>query len=357
MTIKELSKRIDLSPATISRVINGGANVRPETCKQVMDAIEKYGYIPNEAARGLKLKRSTVIGVVIPDLTNDFFTSIVNGIESYLNKLGYSIILCNYNESHALQLKYAKMLLSRSIAGLIIAPSGQCRQIHEMYEKLDIPIVFIDNHPDDVPESNYVMIDNASSSYTLCCHMLDMYGEDLLLLSTFEGSKNSENYHSTARIRLEAAIRAFTDRGLKPREGWTQISEHSTFDSGYQIIRSFLENHGVPKGILATSNNIAYGAISAIQESGLKVPDDVGVCCFDAVDKTRLVYPRITSIVQPTFQIGTIAAQLVYNKLKEVEGMKVPNQKVIVEPAFQIADSCGFKLNRHTAKGNSSQER
>lgn len=296
----------------------------------------------------MKSKRTSVIGVVIPDLGNEFFTSIVSGVEGYLNDLGYSIILCDYNENYELQIRYSKLLLSRNIAGLIIAPSGKCKPFISLYEELGIPVVFIDSFPFDIPDCNCVMIDNASAAYTLCNHMLDMYGVNLLLLSTSEGSKSSKSHHSTSRIRLDAAKQAFADRNLSLQENWIQISEMSTFEGGYQVICDFLSGGNLPKGILATSNNIAYGAIAAIQDRGLTVPHDIGVACFDALDTTRLVRPRITSITQPTIQIGMLAAQLAYNNLKAKRNFRIPNQKIIVEPNFVIAESCGYYINHTT---------
>lgn len=342
--IKELSEKINLSPATISRVVNGKGNVRLETYNRVMAAIKKYNYIPNNAARDLKSKHSSIVGVIIPDLSNEFFTSIVSGVEHYLDDLGYSILLCSYNESYTKQLEHAMTLLSRNIAGLIIAPMGKCKPFCERYSERDIPIVFIDSVPYDVLDCNYVTIDNTAAASMLSNHMLDMYGDDILLLSSHEGDGNDSNPNVVSSIRLASIVQSFEKRGLKPKENWVQISERSTFESGYNIMISFLNAGNKPRGIIATSNNITYGAIAAILDWGLSIPDDIAIACFDAVDSTRLVRPRITSIIQPTKQIGFLAAQLILNKLQASPEMSMTSQKIIVEPSFVIGDSCGYKF-------------
>ena len=133
ISIKELSEKLHLSTATISRAINGSDKVTPETHRRVMEAIEKYNYVPNDAARSLKSNRFTTVAVVVPDSLNVFFMSVFAGVEAYCRDNGYSVLLCSYNEDYRQQLELTKVLLSKSIAGLIIAPGGPCTPYFPRY--------------------------------------------------------------------------------------------------------------------------------------------------------------------------------------------------------------------------------
>ena len=354
ISIKELSEKLHLSTATISRAINGSDKVTPETHRRVMEAIEKYNYVPNDAARSLKSKRFTTVAVVVPDSLNVFFMSVFAGVEAYCRDNGYSVLLCSYNEDYRQQLELTKVLLSKSIAGLIIAPGGPCTPYFPRYSEAGIPVVFIDNVPNDIDECTSVMIDNAKGARTLCRHMLNMYGDDLVLLSSEEwkiGETRKKQY--STQIRLDAAIGELRLCGLEPRDGWVLVCEKSSFEAGYQKISDFLESGARPRGIVSMSNNIAYGAIAAIQDHGLSVPGDIGVACFDAIDPTGLVRPKVTSVMQPAEQIGMLAAQTILSRIANRGKTTIQDQRIIVEPSFVVAESCGYKI-RH-ASGRSAE--
>ena len=341
--MRELAKKLNLSVSTISRVINGGDNVRPETCRLVMQAIEESGYIPNIAARTLKSNKSSTIGIVVADLSNTYYTSIISSIENYMYENGYSVLLCNYNEDYDRQIESAKLLLSHTLAGLIIAPIGNSMAYYKLYQKKNVPVIFIDSVPEDLNECNSVMIDNAAAAARLANHMIDMYKDNILVIATSEGY-SKESQHATHIIRLKSVLNTFSARGYSVKSGWNHICNVSDFDSGHDFTYDFLAAGNRPEGIIVTTNNVAYGAIAAIQDFGLNVPGDIGIACFDAIDDTRLLRPKLTTINQPTKEIGKIAAKMLLDKISD-PSLRL-SQKVFLEPIFHIRESCGYFYRR-----------
>ena len=339
ISMKELAKKLNISASTVSRAINGNKCVSPETYRMVMEAVEKYNYIPNEAARNLKSCQSTTIGMLVSDLSNSFYTSIIAGAEAELEAHGYSIILCNYNEDYYQQIEYTKLMLSRNVAGLIMSPSGDSKAYYDKFSDASIPVVFFDTYPADRPDCDCVMIDNSTAAYRLANHMIDMYGDDIFVLSTHEGYSITDGSH-TSDLRYNAIKQAFSDRGLSVRNGYEYTSEKSSYTAGYEYISKLLSDGLRPRALLSTSNNITYGAIAAISDFGLTVPSDIAVACFDADDPTGLVRPKITSINQPAKKMGELAARLMLERIAHPDDHF--SQKVMVEPIFEIQESCGY---------------
>ena len=339
VSMKDLAEKLNISVSTVSRVINGSKNVSPKMQRLVMDAVKEYNYIPNEAARNLKSCQSTTIGILVSDLSNSFYTSIIAGAEAELVSHGYSIILSNYNEDYYRQIEYAKLMLSRNVAGLIMSPSGDSKPYYDLFNDASVPIVYIDTYPVDRPDCNCIMIDNSTAAYRLANHMIDMYGDDIFILSTHEGYSITDGSH-TSDLRYNAIKQAFSDRGLSVRSGFEYTSEKSSYTAGYEYILRLLRDGLRPRALLSTSNNITYGAMAAISDFGLTVPSDIAVACFDAADPTGLVRPRITSINQPSQKMGELAARLMLEKISHPEDHF--SQKVMVEPIFEIQESCGY---------------
>ena len=339
ISMKELAKKLNISASTVSRVINGNKNVSPKTYRLVMDAVEKYNYIPNEAARNLKSCQSTTVGILVSDLSNSFYTSIIAGAEAEFKSHGYSIILSNYNEDYYQQIEYTRLMLSRNVAGLIMSPSGDSKPYYDKFTDASVPVVYIDTYPADRPDCDCVMIDNSTAAYRLANHMIDMYGDDIFILSTHEGYTITDGSHASD-LRYNAIKQAFADRGLSVRSGYEYTSDKSTYGAGYEYISRLLRDGIRPRALLSTSNNITYGAIAAISDSGLAVPSDIAVACFDAIDPTGLVRPRITSINQPAFKMGELAARLMLERIAHPDDHF--SQKVMVEPIFDIQESCGY---------------
>ena len=169
-------------------------------------------------------------------------------------------------------------------------------------------------------------------------HMIDMYGSNIMILSCPESERSTIE-------RLCAFKDAFVSKSYGNLDNQVFITDSSSINSGYEFLKEYLKKGKIPAGILVSTNTTAYGAIKAINESGLSVPNDIGLACFDALDLTGLVTPKLTSMSQPTLQIGKIAIKTLLDKIKDPEGNTI-YQKIIVEPLFDIKDSCGYNLRK-----------
>jgi len=332
--LKDIAEHLGISVSTVSRVINGKGRVGKETREKVLKAIKELNYQPNEIARSLKLQRTRTIGVIVPDISNAFYANIIKGIEKATRENDQSIIVCNSDENIKMEEEYVQLLAQKQVMGLIIASVGGNPEVFKQYRQHELPIVFIDNLPQIKDNYDYVAIDNYKASYKLAEHLIEQGYRKFALIT---GPLNQ----STALERQEGFIKCLEDNSIEINKKLIASGEFK-LESGYSIMSKWLKQIEIekPLALFAANNFIAYGAIKAINEAGLKIPEDVAVVCFDAVDVTGLIKPQITSVNQPAFEIGTIAANIILRK----ENKKIKAyEKVILEPDLVINESSLLK--------------
>lgn len=334
--LKDIAEHLNISVSTVSRVVNNKDRVDQETRKKVLKALEDFQYQPNEIARSLKSKTSKAIGTIVPDISNTFFSDVIKGVESIARQHGYYIILCNSNEDKDIEEEYTSFLLQKQISGLVIATSGGNAEFYKQYKRAGIPVVFIDNFPKIEANYDYVVIDNMKASYELTNHLIKLGHHKIALINGSLGE-------STAKERLKGWEKALIDYNIPVREKWIGSGSFKQ-ESGYRIMQGFLKQAEIPTAVFAANNFLAYGAMHAILEAGLKIPDDIAVVCFDAVDFTGLVKPQITSIIQPAEEIGRIAGEIIMGKIQNKNARLY--EKVVLEPQLVIKESCGYSKDK-----------
>ncbi|MFT9846575.1 LacI family DNA-binding transcriptional regulator [Aneurinibacillus sp. REN35] len=327
--LKDIANYLNVSVSTVSRVVNGKGRVSKETQELILKTIKEMGYQPNEVARSLKRKKSNTLGVIVPDLTNNFYATVIKGIEKTAMENGFTVIVCNSDEDIEKEEEYVKLLLQKQISGLVIATVGGNPDLFTQYKDSGIPVVFVDNLPDTSENFDVVTIDNMRAAYDLVHHLIEKGHEEIAMIT---GPQNQ----STAVERFEGFKKCMSDYNLLLNENLLGIGTFK-FDSGYNIMRDWLENGQRPTALFAANNFLLYGAIKAMTEKGLNIPEDIAVVCFDANDVTGLLKPQITSIIQPAFKIGSIAAEIILRKEK-YEDVKI-FEKVVLEPELIINES------------------
>lgn len=331
--LKDIAQHLNISVSTVSRVVNNKDRVSPETRERVSKALIELQYTPNEVARSLKSKSVNTIGVIVSDISNNFYSSVIKGIEGLAWEKGFSIIVCNSDGEAEREKEYTQLLLQKQIAGLIIATVGGNMSFFKQYSRQGIPVIFIDNLPKLNESFDYVTINNINASYELTCHLIEQGHKDIAIIT---GSLDE----TTAAERLQGWKNALSENGISIRKKWIGTGNFRQ-ESGYKIMKSFLEKEDKPTAILAANNFLAYGAVRAIYDSGLKIPEDISIVCFDAFDPTGLVRPQITSIIQPAEEIGRISVDIAIRK-SQSKNKKV-YEKVILEPKLEIKESSGCK--------------
>ncbi len=331
VTLKDIAKKLNVSVSTVSRVVNNKKYVSPKTREKVLKALEEYNYTPNQVARSLKNKSTNTVGIVIPDITEDFFSYIIKGIDHVLVKNGYSIILCDTNESAEREELYLNLLVEKQVDGLILATVSKDHKLIKNIMKRGISVIFIDNLPKLKNSYDSVIIDNAKASYIAVEHLIELGHRNIGIIT----GKQDE---TTGYERLIGYKRALIENNIEIDENLITVGDFKE-KSGYNNMKLLLEKNKNMTAVFVASSKMTFGAIKAIKEKGLRIPEDIALVGFDVHDPSGLITPSITTILQPEENIGKAAAELMLKRLSE-KGEKY-HQKIVLEPQLLIRDSCG----------------
>ncbi len=308
-TIKDVAERTGLSIATISKYINGG-NVLEKNKIVIQNAIDELNFKVNEMARGLKTNKTKTVGIALPDLNNLFFTSIVSKIEDVLVKDGYGTIICDYKQEYELEKKKLDFLVNKSVDAIVLIPSG--KEEKEVKEILDngTPVILIDRLLKGV-QCDVVLGDNLNSSYN-AVEQLFIMGHRRV--GVIVGPK--EMY--TAEQRLKGYYRVHEDYSLKIDSNLIKYGDYR-MDSGYILFKELMTMKNPPTAIYVTNYEMTLGAIMAINEMDIKIPEKLSIIGFDNMDLVKVINPPLSVVVQPMESIGEVTAKLL---LKRMNGDK-----------------------------------
>lgn len=326
--LQDIARELNLSVSTVSRAISGNGRVGEKTRARVLEAVRRTDYRINDVARSLRMKTAKNIGIIVPDISNGFFASVIKSAQQRCSQDDYVLIVCNSDEDPAVEGKLLQTLLGKQISGLVLASVVDRRSILSQYGHLDLPIVYIDNIPLCSADYDSVSIDNLSSARRLAFSMIDRGYRDIGMI-TGPGSQ------STGALRLEGFEAALRERGISPRREWIREGMF-TIDSGYIEMKGILAQPSRPRAMLFANNYIAYGAIRALREAGLSIPGDMAVSAFDAYDPTGLIKPLISSVNQPTQMIGRRAVEILLQRLNAPER---ENTQILLESTLIAGDS------------------
>jgi len=304
-TLKDLAKYLNLSPATVSRALNNKGRMSKETRKRVNQAAKKLNYRPNDNARALKTKKSSTIGVIIPDVTNIFYSIMLKSIDLLLLEKGYSTIFCDSDESIERETEYFKILKSKHVSSMIIVTAGK-NEIYSQESSLS-NIVFVDNLPRINREFSCVSIDNVKAAYELTKLVIDHGHKDIAVIC-------ADLSESTSHDRLEGFKQCVTKNGLEHNLNNIHFGKFR-YQCGYEATKKILKKKQRPSAIYAQNNMQAYGAIQALREASLNIPDDISVVCFDAIDETGMMCPKLTCVMQPVEEIGRKAVSMIMRNI------------------------------------------
>jgi len=306
-TSKDVAKYAGVSIATVSRVVNKQGNVSPEIRAQVQQAIEALGYQPSRTAQRLRAKRGHVIGLIISDVQNPFFTAVARGIEDVAYQHGYSLILCNSDEDSDKEHLYLDVMRAEAVAGVILATTVEENPgVHQLLEG-GIPVVALDRRLND-PGIDSVLVDSVQGSVDLMSHLIELGHRRI-------GFIGGPATITTMRERRDGYLLAHRKHGL------TVSSELMRFGSpqqagGYKCAQELLHLQLPPTAIFASNNLVTLGALYAIQERGLRIPDDISIVCFSDMPWFALLQPPLTVISQPDYELGQKAAELLVERFE-----------------------------------------
>lgn len=305
-SIKDVAKAAGVSTATVSRVLSNGVHVRQEVRERVMEAVARLDYRPNLLARSLRSQHSNTIGLIVSDIRNPFFTSISRAVEDMAYEQGYSLLLCNTDENPEKESIYLNLMHDENVAGVIFSPTRQTANNFSVPD-FSFPIVIVDRSVGNA-DVDAVLLDNVDAGYRLTMHLLENGYRSIAALCG--------EMSTTGRERHKGYEKALQSYDLSSQ------SEHVKFmqpriETGYAAAMKMLTSTNRPDAMLTTNSMIASGALQAIRECNLVIPDDIALVTFDETTWAALVQPAITLIAQPTYEIGKTAAELLLQRITE----------------------------------------
>ena len=327
-TMKDVAQRAGVSPSTVSHVINETRFVSQQLRDRVLRAMRELNYQPSAVARSLRTKRTQVVALVIPDITNPYFPEVARGVQDVAEENEYSVILCNTDRMRGRELRFLKALRGQRVDGLILNPSEVTSGDLQDLQDAQIPVVLIGSQIDH-PNLDVVMVDNVQGAYDAVSHLFDLGHRRIGLIGGLRASSSGEQ-------RFQGYIRALTDLGL-PIDKEIITEERFTREGGYESMNCLLALQSPPTAVFASSDVMAIGALMAIQEKGLQVPDDVSLVGFDDIAEASTTTPKLTTIYQPKYQAGQVAAQLLFDRIEGAPPGE--RQKVVLSHQLVIRDS------------------
>ena len=329
-TISDVAQRAGVSPATVSRVIQGAKNVRPDTRARVERAIEELGYVPSAVAQSLRSKRTRSIALVVPDITNTFWTTVARGVEDIAQGHRYSVLLCNTDENLNKQLQYLDFLIRQQVDGVIIAPYDSNAQHLDKLRRRNIPTVIIDRRIEGW-DVDSVMSDSVAGARDLVRHLISLGHRRIAMLS---GPATT----STAEDRVAGYCLALTQAGIPLDPRLIRRGEFRA-SSGEEMTHQLLDEGLRPTAIFAANNVIALGVIDAAARRGLRIPQDMALVCFDDLPTASRLFPFLTVMAQPVYDLGVNAAQLLLSRLDNEANLRP--RHVVLPPRLIVRHSCG----------------
>ncbi len=320
VTIKHVAKKANVSISTVSRVINDSKPVNDDIKRRVFEVIDELGYVPNPVARSLVMKKSRLIGVIVPDIASTFIGEVLNAVEDIAKTYGYSIILCNTYGELKQELRYFELLKSKQVEGIIFTTRMLMDAHKELFKNLELPLVMINRDGTDLGILS-VAINHERASYDMTSYLIHLGHKNIVLI------RNGEDAESFGTDQMNGYKRALEENGMtfmKDRvyEGYFSM------DEAYKLVDNMLKDGVVPDAIVATSDEMAVGAINAAVDNGLNVPKDISVSGAYDSKMSRYYRPKLTTIKYPIYDIGAIAVRLI---IKKINGQE-PKDKLIQMP-------------------------
>lgn len=329
-SIKDVAQDAGVSTATVSRVLSNKPHVRPEVRERVMESVERLNYRLNRVAQSLRSQRSNIIGLIVADIQNPFFTSVSRAVEDVAYEQGISVFLCNTDENPDKEALYLQLMRDQNAAGVIFSPTGKTADAFAETVHLDIPMVVIDRRVRDVKVDS-VLIDNDEATYQVVSHLL---ADGHRRIGALFGVGST-----TGRERRESYLRTLKDHGIKTSPELSFFVPAREAD-GYRGANQLLDLAEPPDALFTSNGLLSAGAFRAIRERNLCVPDDIAFASFDETPWTPLVQPGVTVYEQPIYEIGQTAMELL---LKRMKNPARSTREVILNGRLVVRGSCGCK--------------
>lgn len=334
VTIKDIAKALGISTSTVSRALRDSYEISPETKQMVLDCAEKLNYRPNPIALSLKERRSRSIGVVVCEIANNFFSQVINGIESIAYDRGYNVIVSQSRESYDREVSDLQYLASRSVDGLLISLSTETNDMSHLKALHDkgFPIVFFDRISEEL-DTHRVIVDNFKGAYEATEHLIRNGCKRIAAIS------NSE-FLSITSERLGGYKEALLANGMKVNQHYIQHCFYGgmIYSEIEDAVNKLMTQKQKPDAIFTTSDKLTTGCLKTLKRRGIKIPDDVALIGFSNSDIAELIDPPLSVVRQPALEMGKAATELLLQVIESKRPVK-DFEKRVLTPDLQIRQS------------------
>jgi LacI family transcriptional regulator len=326
VTIRDVAALAEVSPATVSRVLNGDQRVARDLHDRVIKAAETLGYRPNSQARSLRTQATKVLGLIISDIQNPFFTALVRGVEDAASERDYSVVLANADEDLAKERRYLEVTAAERMAGVILSPASTKDTRLDVLIDLGIPVVVIDRRIRSA-DVDSVTVNNQKAAKDAVAHLI---AAGCRRIGVISGPAEI----STASDRLAGYRAALRAAGL-PVDPDLVARADFRIEGGRLATRALLDLPKPPDGLFVTNNLMMVGALEALAETGVSFPEDIVLAGFDEMSWAGFA-PPLTLVEQPTYEIGKLATQML---LRRIGGDTVAAEHVVLDATLRVRAS------------------
>ncbi|NMO96704.1 LacI family transcriptional regulator [Paenibacillus lemnae] len=337
-TIYDVAREAGVSIATVSHVINGKGKISRERREEVLHIMQRLNYRPNAIASALAGKKTYTLGLLVPDISNPFFAEIARSVEDRGHQLGYSVVICSTDNKEDKVKRYVSLLKQKQVDGVIIGTGISHEELLASLQDHAIAIALIArDHPGF--GANSVRVHDLDGGRLAADHLMDMGHDRLAVLAESERVTSSSE-------RVSGFVEAAAVRGLKV-PGDRIISCEPTIEDGYQQAKGMLERPDRPTALFCCNDLLAIGALRAVRELGLSIPEDCSIVSFDDTILASVTDPPLTVIAQPIEQMGRLAVDLVVRDLSE-QGDPAA-RRIVLPPELIVRRSTGSAPGTLTA--------
>ena len=335
ITLADLAKELHISTATVSRALKDYPDISDETKRRVLALAREKNYRPNTMAAGLRNQESKIIGVIIPEIVNHFFSSVIKGIMQVCYDADYRVMLCQSSESYEKEVADANALFSSRVDGLLISLGHETTQFDHFQDFHDagIPVVQFDKVSDEIANTSKVVVDDYLGAFHAVEHLIQTGKKRIAHL-------RGPLVASTSRNRMHGYRDALMHYGLPVDESLILGCQHITLEEGQELCGQLLEIPNRPDAIFCITDAVAIGAMVSAKQAGLRVPEDMAFAGFSDWQISAIVEPSLTSVSQPSFEMGKKAAQILIEEIRAIkEDRPVAHETYVLKTALKIRNS------------------
>ncbi|GAA5037175.1 LacI family transcriptional regulator [Marivirga lumbricoides] len=309
ITIKDIARKLGVSPSTVSRALKDHPDISPQTKKEIQELASSLNYQPNSVALSLRQSKTHTIGVIIPEIAHFFFSAVISGIEDIAHSAGYHVIITQSNESFEREVMNTKALFNSRVDGIMLSISRETNNYQHLQNLLDnnVPLVFFDRMVESLNACK-VIVNDEQGAYEATTHLIE---QGYYRIAHLAGPQNL----GISKNRLNGYKAALADNKYMMDDNLVKVCGLGTYEEAEAITNELLDYRFPPDAIFSNNDVAAYGAMTAIKKRGLRIPEDVAIVGFSNWRFSSLIQPALSSVTQPGFKMGQEATRLLMKQI------------------------------------------